>query len=54
MVDDRGDLREGLLADVIAVQGNPLNDMKALMNVVFVMKDGKIYRRPQAEARPRT
>lgn len=54
MVDDRGDLEEGMLADVIAVRGNPLEDIKSLMNVVFVMKDGEIYRKPEAEARPRT
>jgi imidazolonepropionase-like amidohydrolase len=54
MVDDRGDLQEGMLADVIAVRGNPLTDIKSLMNVVFVMKDGEIYRKPEAEARPRT
>lgn len=54
MVDDRGDLREGLLADLIAVEGNPLVDMTSLMNVVFVMKDGKVYREPPTEQRPRT
>lgn len=30
-------------ADIIAVDGNPLQDMSVLRNVVFVMKDGKVY-----------
>jgi imidazolonepropionase-like amidohydrolase len=45
-LDDRGNLEETKLADVIAVDGNPLNDVTALGRVVFVMKDGKIYKRP--------
>lgn len=45
-MDDRGDLSEGLLADVIAVRGNPLEDIKALLDVVFVMKDGVVYKDP--------
>jgi imidazolonepropionase-like amidohydrolase len=31
-------------ADVIAVEGNPLEDVRAMMRVRFVMKDGKVYR----------
>lgn len=42
-----GDLRPGFLADVIAVQGDPLEDIGALMRPVFVMKDGVIYRRDE-------
>jgi imidazolonepropionase-like amidohydrolase len=45
-LEDRGNLVEGLLADVIAVEGNPLEDIGALGRVVFVMKDGRIFRRP--------
>ncbi len=41
-----GELRSGYLADVIAVEGDPLQDMTALEKVGFVMKDGKVYRRP--------
>jgi imidazolonepropionase-like amidohydrolase len=44
---NRGNLEEGKLADVIAVDGNPLEDIKALMRVAFVMKDGKVYREPE-------
>ncbi len=41
-----GELKPGYLADVIAVPGNPLNDLTVLTRVRFVMKDGAIYRRP--------
>lgn len=46
LLDDRGDLAPGLLADIIAVDGNPLEDITALQRVVFVMKGGVIYVRP--------
>ncbi|MEV0685393.1 amidohydrolase family protein [Nocardia sp. NPDC050378] len=42
-VDDRGRLAEGQLADVIAVPGNPLDDITLTRDVRFVMKGGKIY-----------
>jgi imidazolonepropionase-like amidohydrolase len=46
-VDDRGRLEEGLLADVIAVPGNPLEDITLTESVRFVMKGGQIYRREE-------
>lgn len=43
-VDDRGALEPGLLADLIAVPGNPLDDVSVLARVGFVMQGGAIYR----------
>jgi len=41
-----GALKPGYLADLVAVPGNPLEDIGVLTRVVFVMKGGSIYRRP--------
>jgi imidazolonepropionase-like amidohydrolase len=41
--DDRGRLAEGLLADVVAVRGNPLDDIRVVTRVPFVMKGGKQF-----------
>ena len=43
-VDDRGRLAEGLLADIIAVPGDPSEDINVTQDVRFVMKDGNIYK----------
>jgi imidazolonepropionase-like amidohydrolase len=40
-----GSIAAGMEADVIAVEGNPLEDATALRRVRFVMKGGKVYRR---------
>ncbi len=42
--DDRGRLAPGLLADVIAVPGDPTTDIGVTEQVRFVMKGGEIYR----------
>jgi imidazolonepropionase-like amidohydrolase len=42
--DKLGSIEKGKLADVIAVDGDPLQDIKVMKNVSFVMKEGKIYK----------
>jgi imidazolonepropionase-like amidohydrolase len=49
--DRIGRLAPGWLADVIAVDGDPLADPTALERVSFVMKGGRIHRGPAAAAR---
>lgn len=44
VADQRGSLGSRAAADLIAVRGNPLSDIRALREVVFVMKDGAIFR----------
>lgn len=39
-----GKLQKGFLADIIAVEGNPVKDISSMRKVKFVMKDGEIYR----------
>ncbi len=43
-VDDRGRIVEGLLADIIGVEGDPLEDIEVLEEVEFVMKGGERYK----------
>jgi imidazolonepropionase-like amidohydrolase len=44
---ERGAIREGLAADIIATSGNPLDDIQALKRVVFVMKNGRTIVSPK-------
>ena len=39
-----GEVKKGLLADIIAIEGNPLIDISKMKDVKFVMKDGIIYK----------
>lgn len=41
---DLGALREGYFADIVAVEGNPLEDISVTETVAFVMKGGVIYK----------
>ena len=43
-VSDRGTIAPSKLADIIAVRGNPLDDIKTMENVVFVMKGGVVFK----------
>lgn len=43
-LDTLGKLKKGFLADIIAVEGNPVHNIKNMRKVKFVMKDGVIYK----------
>jgi len=43
-LNDRGEIKEGFLADIIAVDSNPIDNIKALESVKFVIKGGVIYK----------
>jgi imidazolonepropionase-like amidohydrolase len=43
MYDKLGSISEGKLADIIAVEGNPIQDINSMTKVNFVMKDGIVY-----------
>jgi imidazolonepropionase-like amidohydrolase len=45
-VDDRGRLAPGLLADIIAVPGDPTEDITMTQDVRFVMKGGRVFKGP--------
>ena len=44
-IEDRlGTLEGGKIADIVAVDGNPLEDIRCMHRVVFVMKEGVVYK----------
>lgn len=44
--NELGSIAAGKKADIIAVPGNPLNDISELSRILFVMRDGIVYRQP--------
>ena len=42
-----GSLAAGKTADIVAVSGDPLNDIKKMESTVFVMKNGAVYKEPK-------
>lgn len=44
MADKIGSLAPGMEADIVATNGNPLDDITAVRHVAFVMKHGKVYK----------
>ncbi|HET8818438.1 MAG TPA: amidohydrolase family protein [Xanthomonadaceae bacterium] len=45
-VDDQGAIEPGMRADIIAMPGDPVEDIHAVLGVDFVMKDGRVFRQP--------
>jgi imidazolonepropionase-like amidohydrolase len=44
MEGELGELKEGFIADIIAVDEDPTINISTMEHVVFVMKEGKIYK----------
>ncbi|WP_285765118.1 metal-dependent hydrolase family protein [Biformimicrobium ophioploci] len=47
--DELGSIASGKHADIVAVKGNPLEDITLMQSVPFVMKAGIVYKQPQGE-----
>jgi imidazolonepropionase-like amidohydrolase len=43
-LEEFGSIRAGKFADLIAVDGDPISDIRQLEHVTFVMKEGAIYK----------
>jgi len=43
--NDLGQIKEGFIADIVATKDDPTQNIKAMENVVFVMKEGVVYKR---------
>jgi imidazolonepropionase-like amidohydrolase len=42
--EELGQIKIGMLADIIAMNENPIQDINAVSNIIFVMKDGIIFK----------
>ena len=42
--DQFGSLEPGKMADIVAVEGDPISDINSMQKVTFVMKDGKVFK----------
>jgi imidazolonepropionase-like amidohydrolase len=51
LADKVGALKPGMLADVVGIPGNPLEDIKVTQQVIFVMKEGVVYRNDRGGAK---
>ena len=49
-VDDQGVIEAGKRADIIAMPGNPVDDIRAVLGVAFVMTDGQVFKDATAAA----
>ena len=45
LIKERGPIKPGMFADMIAVNGDPLTDIDALRDVQFVMKNGMVFKK---------
>ena len=45
MDNEIGQIQKGFFADIIAVNDDPTKKISTMENVVFVMKDGKVYKK---------
>lgn len=46
VLDELGTVEPGKLADLVAVSGDPIQDISVMENVIFVMKDGEVFKSP--------
>ena len=44
MENDLGKIKEGFIADIVATEDNPIDNISTMENVVFVMKEGIVYK----------
>ena len=44
--DRLGSITKGKITDMVAVPGNPLEDIRLMKKVSFVMKEGRVYKQP--------